>query len=91
MNIIITRIDPLGGIPNPDVHGSIISTESCDSWDEVIAALKPRGVHELSAHHLSDFHAESPRETITFQHREFLDLGMAACTVNVNYVIEVRP
>lgn len=90
MNITITRIDTLGGIPDPNQHGTLLSADETDSWDGVISVLHRHGIDQFQTQQLADFHAEAPTETITFQHHEFINAGVAAYTCNVNYVIAVR-
>ena len=90
MNIIITRIDPLGGIPDQNQHGNVLSIENTLSWEETVGVLKKYGISSLQPQQLAEFHTESPDETITFQNREFLNFGDSAASVNVNYVIDVR-
>lgn len=89
MKITITRIDPLAGIPDVDPNAperGILSVETCADWVDVSAKLAARGV-PLTASQLSEFSAERPADTITFQHREFLNAGVAAYACHVNYVI----
>lgn len=90
MKITITRIDPLGGIPDPNQHGSLLSVDNADSWDGVVAVLRGFGIDKFQPQELADFHAESPEETITFQHMEFINAFNHAYSCNVNYVIDVR-
>ena len=89
MEIIISRIDPLGGIPDPDQHGEILSVDKIGSWDGAVAVLGRYGIDTLTPQQLADFHAESPAEDITFQHREFINAFTAAYSCNVHYIISV--
>lgn len=88
MKITITRSDPLGGIPDTNQHGRVLSVEHASSWIETVTVLKKHGISNLLPHQLAEFHAESPGETITFQHREFINFVNSAASVNVNYVID---
>jgi len=90
--ISITRIDPLAGIPDVDPNApgrGILSIETCADWADVSAKLAARDI-PFTASQLSEFSAERPADTITFQHLEFLNAGVAAYTCNVNYVIDPR-
>lgn len=89
--ILISRIDPMGGIPDPNLHGTELSSEIVGSWDDVIAILRRHGVNDLTAPQLAEFHAQSPAETITFQHREFVNQAGAAWLCNVHYILDVQP
>lgn len=80
--IILTRFDSMLGVDTP------ITRDECADWDAVAGALTHYEISQFSGQQLSDFHAEQPADTITFERREFVNCGVSAYSANVRYVID---
>lgn len=82
MQITVTRIDPMAGIP--DSHDpAIITKQSFADWSGAFDHIRSFGVNLLPLHEEEIRSCPSTQ----FSNREFLNAGHTACEVNVMYDI----
>lgn len=80
MEITVTRIDPMAGIP--DSHDPVVITkQSFDDWPEAFDYIRSFGVNLLPLHEEEIRNHPSTQ----FSNREFLNAGHTACAVSVMY------